>query len=106
MVLKARDYVLLKAFNGEEALSIIGKEHPDLILMDIQLPGISGIEVTRKLRENPDFNHIPVIALTAYAMKGDRGRIIESGFDAYLSKTVSTRELPMLITEMLSRRQQ
>ncbi len=73
--------------------------------MDIQLPGLNGLEVTRKLRETPTFSHTPIIAITAYAMKGDREKIIESGCDAYLSKPINTRELPQLIAEMLSQQQ-
>ena len=106
MILKAEDYTLLKAIDGEEALDIAEREYPDLILMDIQLPKMNGLEVTRKLRENPAFSHTPIIALTAYVMKGDRERIMNSGCNAYLSKPVDTRELPMVITDMLSRRQQ
>jgi len=106
MILKAEDYTLLKAIDGEEALDIAEREYPDLILMDIQLPKMNGLEVTRKLRENPAFSHTPIIALTAYVMKGDRERIMNSGCNAYLSKPVDTRELPTVITEMLSRRQQ
>lgn len=105
MVLRAKDYTLLKATDGEEALAMAMRERPDLIIMDIQLPKMNGLEVTRKLRETPAFNHTPIIGLTAYAMKGDRERVIESGCDAYLSKPINTRELPKVIAEMLSQRQ-
>jgi len=101
MVLRAKGYTLLKATDGEEALDMALGELPDLIIMDIQLPKLSGLEVTKKLRETPAFSHIPIICLTAYAMKGDKERIIEAGFDAYLSKPIKTRELPRVITEML-----
>ena len=105
MVLRAKNYTLLKATDGEEALNIAMREQPDLIVMDIQLPKMSGLEVTRKLRETPAFSHTPIIGITAYAMKGDRERVIESGCDAYLSKPINTRELPKVIAEMLPQRQ-
>ena len=105
MTLRASNYTLLKATDGEEALDIAMVERPDLIIMDIRLPKMSGFEVTRKLREFPTFSHIPIIGLTAYAMKGDREKVLESGCDAYLSKPINTRELPGMIAEMLSQRQ-
>ena len=104
MTLRARNYTLLKATDGEEALDVAMRERPDLIIMDIQLPGMNGLEVTRKLRETPAFSHTPIIGVTAYAMKGDREKVIESGCDAYLSKPINTRELPEVIAEMLSPR--
>jgi len=105
MVLRARNYALLKATDGEEALDVAMRERPDLIIMDIQLPKLNGLEVTRKLRETPDLRHTPIIGVTAYAMKGDKERIIESGCDAYLSKPINTRELPEVISQMLLQRQ-
>jgi len=103
MVLKARGYTLLKATDGEEALDVAMKERPGLIIMDVRLPKMSGLEVTKKLRELPAFSRTPIIGVTAYAMKGDRERVIESGCDAYLSKPINTRELPEVIAEMLAR---
>ncbi len=105
MTLKARNYTLLKAADGEEALYIARREHPDLIIMDVQLPKMGGLEVTRKLRKNPAFSRTPIIGLTAYAMKGDKERIIESGCDVYLSKPINTRALPGLIELMLAQQQ-
>ena len=105
MALRTKNYILLKATDGEEALDMAARKRPDLILMDIRLPKMNGLEVTRKLRENPAFSHTPIIGVTAYAMKGDRERVIESGCNAYLSKPINTRELPEMIAEMLSQRQ-
>ena len=102
MTLRAQNYTILKATDGEEALDIATREQPDLILMDIRLPKKNGFEVTQKLRENPAFSHTPIIAITAHAMRGDRERVIESGCDVYLSKPVNTRELPVMVAEMLS----
>jgi len=101
MVLRTKGYTLLKATDGEEAMDIATRELPDLIIMDIQLPKLSGLEVTRKLKETPAFSQIPIICLTAYAMKGDKERFINGGCDAYLSKPINTRELPGMIAEML-----
>ncbi len=106
MTLKARGYSLLKATDGEKALDMAMRQHPDLIIMDIQLPKIDGLEVTRKLREIPAFSHTPIIAITAYAMKGDEERAIDAGCDAYLPKPINTRQLPGMIAEMLLQRQQ
>ena len=105
MTLRRKGYTLLKATDGEEALDVARRERPDLILMDLNLPTMTGLEVTRKLRETPAFSHTPIIAITAYAMKGDKERVIESGCDAYLSKPINTRELPEMIAEMLLQRQ-
>jgi len=105
MVLRATNYTLLKATDGEEALDMAMRKQPDLIIMDIQLPKVNGLEVTRKLRETSAFSHTAIIAITAYAMKGDEERVIESGCDAYLSKPINTRELPEMIAEMLLQRQ-
>ncbi len=102
MTLRAKGYTLLKATDGEEALDMAMRERPDLIIMDMRLPKMNGLEVTRKLRETPAFSHTPIIAITAYAMKGDKERIIESGCDAYLPKPINTRELPKVIAKMLA----
>lgn len=101
MLLRSKPYTLLKAYDGEEALDIATREQPDLIVMDMQLPKMSGIEVTKKLRQMPVFSHTPIIALTAYAMRGDKERFLQAGCNAYLSKPISTRELPIIIDRML-----
>ena len=101
MILRPHGYTLLEAADGNEALEIAASNKPDLILMDMQLPKVSGLEVIRRLRQMPAFSHIPIIAVTAYAMKGDDERIIEAGCDAYLPKPINTRELPKVVAEML-----
>lgn len=105
IILRTGNYTLLKATNGKEALEMAMREHPDLILMDIKLPKMNGLEVTRKLRQNPAFRHTPIIGVTAYAMKGSREKVIESGCNAYLSKPVNPRELQRIVVEALSGRQ-
>jgi CheY-like chemotaxis protein len=106
MALSAESYTLLEATNGEEALEVVKKERPDLIIMDIQLPKMSGLEVTRKLREIPEFSRTSIIAVTAYAMKGDEKKALDAGCNAYLSKPISARDLPNLIAKMLLQRQE
>lgn len=105
MTLEAKNYTLLKATDGEEALDMATREQPDLIIMDIQLPKLNGLEVTRKLRDTLACSHILIIALTAYAMQGDKERAIEAGCDVYLTKPIDTRQLPVMIAEMLLQRQ-
>ena len=101
MLLRAKDYILLKAYDGEEALAMAIREQPDLIVMDMQLPKMSGLEVTKQLRQTLVFSHTPIIALTAYAMRGDKEQFMEAGCNAYLSKPINTRELPVIIDQML-----
>ena len=105
LTLRAKGYTLLKATNGKEAIGVAAREQPDIIILDIQLPGISGLKVARRLKEALAFRHISIIAVTAYAIKGDKERILEAGCDAYLSKPINTRELPGKIAKMLLRRQ-
>ena len=105
MTLRAKGYTLLEATDGGKALDMAVRERPDFIIMDIQLPKVNGLAVTRKLRGMPEFRHIPIIAITAYAMKGDRERVIRAGCDAYLPKPINTRELPGMIAAMLLHRQ-
>ena len=105
MVLRAKGYTLLKATDGEEALDVAIRERPALIIMDLRLPKMNGLEVTRKLRQTPAFSHTPIIALTAYAMKGDEEKAINAGCDIYLSKPINTRDLPGVVAKMLLQRQ-
>src|SRR6516225_7478497 len=88
-LLEAHGYDTVGTRNGIEALDLARKHHPDLILMDIQLPEVSGLEVTKWLKDDPDLKSIPVVAVTAFAMKGDEERIREGGCEAYLSKPIS-----------------
>ncbi len=88
-LLEAQGYQTLETREGLQALSLARQHRPDLILMDIQLPEISGLEVTKWLKEDDDLAKIPVIAVTAFAMKGDEERIREGGCEAYLSKPIS-----------------
>ena len=88
-LLDAQGYETLQTREGLSALALAREHRPDLILMDIQLPEISGLEVTKWLKEDDELNHIPVVAVTAFAMKGDEERIREGGCEAYISKPIS-----------------
>ena len=88
-LLEAHGYQTVGTANGVEALELVRKIRPDLVLMDIQLPEVSGLEVTRWIKDDPELRAIPVIAVTAFAMKGDEERIREGGCEAYLSKPIS-----------------
>jgi len=88
-LLEANGYRTIQTRNGTEALALAREHHPDLILMDIQLPEVSGLDVTRWIKEDETIRHIPVIAVTAFAMKGDEERIRSGGCEAYLSKPIS-----------------
>ncbi|AVO44904.1 response regulator [Phreatobacter cathodiphilus] len=91
-LLEANGYRTIQTRNGTEALSLAREHHPDLILMDIQLPEVSGLDVTRWIKEDETIRHIPVIAVTAFAMKGDEERIRAGGCEAYLSKPISVNK--------------
>lgn len=88
-LLTAHGYTTVQTRNGLDALSLAREHRPDLILMDIQLPEVSGLEVTRWLKEDEELRSIPVIAVTAFAMKGDEERIRSGGCEAYISKPIS-----------------
>jgi len=97
VILNREGYHVQVAPDGESALALIAKSHPRLILMDLQLPGMDGLTLTRRLKADPATRHIPVIAITAYAMIGDEVKAREAGCDAYLSKPIDTRALPSMI---------
>jgi two-component system cell cycle response regulator DivK len=100
-ILRAKGHQLCEAVDGEDALEKVTAEHPDLILMDISLPKIDGHEVTRRLKSNARFASIPVIALTAHAMKGDREKALAAGCEGYISKPINIREFYNQIKEFL-----
>jgi two-component system, cell cycle response regulator DivK len=88
-LLEASGYDIVETRNGLEAIDLARSRRPDLILMDIQLPEVSGLEVTKWIKEDDDLRSIPIIAVTAFAMKGDEERIRQGGCEAYLSKPIS-----------------
>ncbi len=88
-LLDAHGYQTLQTSDGMEALSMARQHHPDLILMDIQLPEVSGLEVTKWIKEDETLREIPVVAVTAFAMKGDEEKIRDGGCEAYIAKPIS-----------------
>ncbi len=100
-VLRKHGYLVIEAVDGEEALNLAVAELPDLILMDISLPGLDGYEATRRLKALPACREIPVIALTAHAMKGDREKALAAGCCDHITKPISIRELPAQIARKL-----
>ncbi|MBI5869501.1 MAG: response regulator [Actinobacteria bacterium] len=100
-VLEAHGYEVLQADTGQKALEIAEREQPDLVLMDIQLPEMDGLEVTRLLKKNERTSQIRVIALTAHAMRGDEERAREAGCSGYIAKPINTREFASVIAGYL-----
>ena len=100
-LLKSADHVVLAATDAEAGLTLADEGRPDLILMDIQLPGMDGLEATALLKANPQTKNIPVIALTALAMKGDEERIRAAGCDGYISKPLSYQNFLTVVNEHL-----
>lgn len=88
-LIEAHGYETVRTRNGLEAMDLARIHRPDLILMDIQLPEVSGLEVTKWLKQDDELQHIPIIAVTAFAMKGDEERIRQGGCEAYISKPIS-----------------
>ena len=96
-------YRTLEAENAEDGLALARAQRPDLVLMDVQLPGMDGVEALGRLRTDPLTADIPVVALTAFAMKDDRDVLLAVGFDAYLEKPLNVREFPIQIAAVLGR---
>ncbi len=88
-LLEAHGYITIQTRDGMEALKLANERRPDLIVMDIQLPEVSGLDVTRQLKQDPELRSIPVIAVTAFAMKGDEEKIREGGCEDYIAKPIS-----------------
>ena len=101
-LLEAHGYNILQTKEGVEALHLAREHHPDLILMDIQLPEVSGLEVTKWIKEDENLKSIPVIAITAFAMKGDEEKIREGGCEAYIAKPISVTNFLETVQRFLS----
>ncbi len=101
-VLSRQGFRLLEAADGKEALAAIAAQKPDLVLLDLSLPEMDGFEVARHLKAQENYRNMPVIAITAHAMKGDREKALAAGCDGYITKPINVRELPGQIREFLA----
>jgi len=97
----SKGYEVIEAVNGIDGVTVAETYHPDLILLDIQLPGIDGYEVTRRIKANSEIKNIPIIVVTSYALSGDDVKAFEAGCDAYVAKPFSPRELLAKVREYL-----
>lgn len=104
-LLGANGYETIETKEGIDAISLTRSMRPDLILMDIQLPGISGLEVTERIKADESIRHIPVIAVTAFAMKDDEQKILRAGCEAYISKPISITDFLSSVKKFLSEEQ-
>ena len=102
-LLERSGHATLRAKTGVEAVALARAHNPDLILMDIQLPEVSGLQVTRWIKDDPALSAIPVIAVTAFAMKGDEEKILQGGCEAYLSKPISVAKFLATVESFLSK---
>lgn len=100
-LLEEAGYDILKASSGEEALEVAEKSPPALVLMDIHLPGMDGLSVAREMKRRNNTRHVPILALTAHAMRGDKDRFLEAGCDGYISKPIDVKSFIPSIEEFL-----
>jgi CheY-like chemotaxis protein len=103
VLLSAHGYEVRSAGDAEEALAVLREFTPRLILMDVQLPGMDGLELTRRLKADPAMRGVVILALTAYAMKGDEQKVLAAGCDGYVAKPIDTRKFPQLVAEYLAK---
>jgi CheY-like chemotaxis protein len=103
VVLEGAGFAVKTAIDAESALLLLAQEHPAVILMDLQLPGMDGLELTRRLKADPTTAHIAIVALTAYAMKGDEAKALAAGCDGYVTKPISIDELPRTVARYITR---
>lgn len=101
-LLQAYGYSTVKSTDGSDVIDLVRANNPDLIIMDIQLPGRSGIEITKDLKSDQNFKHIPIIAVTAFAIKGDENVILEAGCDDYIAKPINVRVFLETVAKHLS----
>jgi CheY-like chemotaxis protein len=102
-ILQTAGYEVMRAVNADEALAIVRIARLDVILMDIELPGMDGLSLTRMLKADEATRSIPIIALTAFAMKGDEARALQAGCNGYITKPIDTRKFPVQIAGMLQK---
>ncbi len=102
-ILKLKGWDVMQAKSAEEGIEIAKKQPPDIILMDISLPGMDGLEATKILKENSNTQNVPVIALTAHAMRGDKQKAMDAGCNGYISKPIDTRSFAGTVAEHLKK---
>ena len=100
-VLRHAGFEVIEAKSGEDGVALAEEHDPDVVLMDLQLPGIDGVETLHRMRSSPGVRRVPVIAVTAYAMRGDRDRALCAGFDHYVAKPISVLDLPQQLRDLL-----
>jgi two-component system cell cycle response regulator DivK len=103
-ILLSEDYSLLEATDAAEALDVLERTHPDLILMDINMPGVDGYTLTAKIKALPGFERVPILAVTANVMRGDKEKTLEAGCDGYIQKPLDVDQLTREIERFISRR--
>jgi CheY-like chemotaxis protein len=102
-ILEGKGFEVLEACDGEEALRLIEEKHPDLVILDIQMPRMDGYTLLRAMRNIPKVSETPALALTAYAMQGDQARALEAGFDSYVTKPFESAKLLAEVNRLLAR---
>jgi two-component system, cell cycle response regulator DivK len=102
-LLEARGYMVLEADNAPDGIAVAKAEKPDLVLMDVQLPGMDGLTATGILRQEKDLQDLLIVALTAHAMKGDEQKVLAAGCNGYISKPIDTRQFPLQIAQFLAK---
>ncbi|MSP68558.1 MAG: response regulator [Alphaproteobacteria bacterium] len=100
-LLMAHGYQSIQARDGSTVVAMVRQHMPDLIIMDIQLPGVSGLEITRQLKRDPELRMVPIVAITAFAMKGDEEKILEGGCEAYMAKPISVTKFMETVRSFL-----
>lgn len=105
VLLTGEGYTVRTAIDAEDAMAVLEGFNPRLILMDLQMPGMDGFELTRRLKRDPALTRTVIVALTAYAMKGDEGKALEAGCDGYIAKPIDTRTLAAAIAAYLERQE-
>ncbi len=103
-ILLSEDYALLEATDAMDALNVLRTARPDLILMDINMPDMDGYTLTAKIKSLPGFEHVPILALTANVMRGDREKTLEAGCDGYIQKPLDIEQLTREVERFISRR--
>ncbi len=104
-LLEARGYAVEEACHGLQALQMMAQSKPDILLLDLSMPVLDGFSTLRKIRENADMASLPVLAVTAFAMRGDREKALEAGFDGYLAKPLSSTSLDAELSRICARPQ-